>query len=113
VDFQDPQLIKTEVERRRYRRVKIVAQVHCEALERKEVMVTRDVSIGGMFLNAEFPLPLDSDLVLTFRLSPTDPPITCSAKVMFSRVGMGMGIQFVDLSPEARDLIERFIEEAG
>lgn len=112
MDFQDPQLIKSEIERRRDRRVKVVAQVLCEALERNEVMVTRDVSVGGMFLNAEFPLPLDSDLSLTFRLDPKGPPITCSAKVMFSRVGLGMGIQFVDLSPEALDQIQKFVTEA-
>ena len=76
-------------------------------------MVTRDVSVGGMFINAEFPLPVDSDLSLSFRLYPTEPSVTCRAKVMFSRVGLGMGIQFVDLSPEARELIERFVDEGA
>ena len=71
MDFQDPQLIKTEVDRRRFRRVKLEAEVHCEALERNEVMATRDVSIGGMFLNTKYPLPLDSELSLTFRPPPS------------------------------------------
>ena len=61
-------------------------------------MVTRDVSVGGMFINVRFPLPIDSELSITFRLYPTEPAITCRAKVMFSRVGLGMGIQFLDLS---------------
>jgi hypothetical protein len=30
---------------------------------------------------------------------------------MFSRVGLGMGIQFVDLSSEALDQIQRFVDE--
>ena len=49
----------------------------------------------------KFPLPIDSELSLTFRLYPTEPAITCRAKVMFSRVGLGMGIQLLDLSAEA------------
>ena len=113
MDFQDPQLIKAEIERRRYRRAKVAAQVHCEALERKEVMVTRHVSIGGMFIDAKFPLPIESELTVTFRLDPTGPPVTCNAKVMFSRVNTGMGIQFVDLTAEARQLIQEFVDEVA
>ena len=113
MDSEDPQLIKAEVERRQYRRVKLVTQVHCEALERNEIMVTRDVSVGGMFINARFPLPIDSELSLTFRLYPTEPAITCRAKVMFSRVGLGMGIQFLDLSAEAHQMLQKFVDEVA
>jgi c-di-GMP-binding flagellar brake protein YcgR len=102
-----------EVERRQYRRVKLMAQVHCEALERKEIMVTRDVSIGGMFIDAKFPLPIDSELSLSFRPYPTESAIACRAKVMFSRVGMGMGIQFVDLSADALQVLQKFVDEVG
>jgi c-di-GMP-binding flagellar brake protein YcgR len=113
VDSEDPQLMKAEVERRQYRRVKLATEVHCEALERNDVMVTRDVSLGGMFINARFPLPIDSELSLSFRLYPTEPPLNCRAKVMFSRIGMGMGISFVDLSAEAQQVIQKFVEEVA
>ena len=111
MESEDPQLLKAEVERRQYRRVKLVTEVHCEALERNEVMVTRDVSLGGMFINVRFPLPIDSELSLSFRLYPTEPPINCRAKVMFSRVGMGMGIQFLDLNAEGQQTLQKFVEE--
>jgi hypothetical protein len=111
VDSDDPQGTEVEVERRQYRRVKLVMQVHCEALERNEIMVTRDVSVGGMFINARFPIPIDSDLSITFRLYPAEPAITCRAKVMFSRVGLGMGIQFQDLSAETVQTLEKFVNE--
>jgi c-di-GMP-binding flagellar brake protein YcgR len=113
VDSEDPQIIKAEVERRQYRRVKLMTQVHCEALERNEIMVSRDVSMGGMFLNAKFPLPIDSELSLSFRPYPAESAIACRAKVMFSRVGMGMGIQFVDLSADALPILRKFIDEVG
>jgi c-di-GMP-binding flagellar brake protein YcgR len=111
VDGEDPQLIKVEVERRQYRRAKLVTQVHCEAPECNEVRVTRDVSIGGMFFNVRFPLPMGSEMSITFRLYPAEPAITCRAKVTFSRVGLGMGIQFQDLSTEAQQTIQRFLDE--
>jgi c-di-GMP-binding flagellar brake protein YcgR len=111
VDLADPQLIKLEVERRQYRRVKLVTQVRCEALDRDEIMVTRDVSLGGMFINATFPLPLDSELSIAFRVSPGEPAIACRGRVMFSRAGLGMGIQFLDLSPEARQTLQKFVGE--
>jgi len=112
MDGEDPQLTKVEVERRQYRRVKLVTQVHCEAPECHEVRVTRDVSVGGMFFNVRFPLPIGSEMSISFRLHPNEPAITCRATVTFSRVGLGMGIQFQDLSPEAQQTIQKFLDEA-
>ena len=73
-------------------------------------MVTRDVSVGGMFINVGMPLPVGSQLSLTFRLSPTEPSISCRGKVVFSSVGLGMGVSFLDLSPEGKLALERFVD---
>ena len=113
MELDDRQLIRPEVERRQYRRVKLVTQVNCEATDRNEIMVTRDVSLGGMFINVKFPLPINSELSLTFRLYPTEPTIGCRAKVMFSRVGLGMGIKFLDLSQEAQQTLQKFVDEVA
>ena len=107
------QLVKPEVERRRYRRIKLVTQVHCEAMGRNEIMVTRDVSQGGMFINVKSPLPLDSELSLSFRMSPAGPAVTCRARVMFSQVNLGMGIKFLDLSPEGQQMLQKFVDEVA
>jgi c-di-GMP-binding flagellar brake protein YcgR len=111
VELDDRQLIRPEVERRRYRRVKLVTQVQCEAMGRNEIMVTRDVSLGGMFINAKFPLPIESEFSLTFRLYPTEPAIICRARVKFSQSGLGMGISFLDLSQEAQQRLQKFVDE--
>jgi hypothetical protein len=113
VGSEDSQFIEAHFERRQYRRVKLMTQVHCQAPERNEVMVTRDVSVGSMFINVHSPLPIDSELSLTFRLYSTEPAITCRGKVMFSRVGLGMGIQFLDLSAEMRQMVQKFVDEVG
>ena len=111
MDSDDPLLTSTATERRQYRRVKLVIQVHCEAPESNEIRVTRDVSVGGMFFDVRFPLPMGSELSISFRLLPTDPPITCRAKVTFSRVGLGMGIQFQDLRTEAQQRIQSYLDK--
>ena len=111
MDSEAPPPVKAEVERRQYRRVKLITQVQCEALERNEVMVTRDVSAGGMFVTSRFPFPLDSEVSLTFRLHPKGPPIVCRAKVRFSQSGVGMGIQFLDLSAGMREVLQKFVDE--
>jgi hypothetical protein len=77
-------------------------------------MVTRDVSRGGMFINVKFPLPIDSDVVAHLSDSTRrSRPSRCRARVMFSRVGLGMGIQFLDLSREARQALQKFVEEVA
>jgi c-di-GMP-binding flagellar brake protein YcgR len=113
MDLQGQQAVKAEVERREHRRVKLVTQVRCEALDCDEIRLTRDVSVGGMFFNVQFPLPVGSEMSVSFRLYPATPPITCRAKVTFSRIGVGMGIQFLDLSEEARQMLRKFVDEAA
>jgi c-di-GMP-binding flagellar brake protein YcgR len=113
VELEDPQRVKVEVDRRQCRRVKLVTQVQCKALECTEIRVCRDVSVGGMFLNVQFPLPIDSELSLAFRLYPTEPSIICRARVIFSRVGVGMGIEFLSLSDEARQMLQKFVDEGA
>ncbi len=111
MDADDPPLIKPELPRRQYRRVVLVTEVECEALERKEVMVTRDVSAGGMFITARYPLPIDSYLTVTFRLRLNDTRIFSRARVRYAQPGVGMGIQFLDLSDEMRAKLQKFVDE--
>jgi c-di-GMP-binding flagellar brake protein YcgR len=107
------QTVKVVAERRQHRRVKLVTQVRCEALGCCEIRLTEDIGVGGMFFHLRFPLPIGSEMSISFRLYPADPAITCRARVTFSRVGQGMGIEFLDLSENARRLIEKFVDEAA
>lgn len=111
MDSLDPRFIKADVERRQYRRVKLVIRIHCEVPNRHDVLETRDVSKGGMFINVQSPLPVNSELALTFRLWPAEPAVTCRARVTFSRLGAGMGVQFLGLSGAVQQLIQKFVAE--
>ncbi|HTS70698.1 MAG TPA: PilZ domain-containing protein [Terriglobia bacterium] len=103
---------KVEVQRRQHRRVKLVAEIQCQSADRDETMVVRQVSEGGMFINVQFPLPVDSEMWLTFQLHPADPAISCRARVRYSRLGWGMGIQFLDLGPEGRERIRQYVGDS-
>jgi c-di-GMP-binding flagellar brake protein YcgR len=112
VDEEGREYITPEIERRQHRRAKLVTQIRCEALDREDLMLTRDVSIGGLFITAKNPLPLDSEVTLSFHLAPATPAITCRGKVVYSVRGLGMGIQFFDVSEETRQTLQKFVDES-
>ncbi len=106
-------LITPEIERRQYRRVVLVTQVRCEALGREELLVTRNVSVGGLFINAKDPFPKDSEVSLTFRLKGETKSISCRGRIVSTTMGLGMGVQFFDLNEESRQALQKFIDETN
>jgi hypothetical protein len=113
VEIENQELLKAEFDKRKYRRAKLVTQVKCEAVGREDIAVTRDVSAGGMFLNDPNPFPKSSIVSLAFRLTPTDPLLTCQGEVVYSLKGVGMGIMFTQVSEEIRQALDKFVEQAN
>lgn len=109
---EQAQFVKPQVERRQYRRAQIVTQVRCESLGREELLVTRDISVGGLFLHSAKPLPSGVDISLSFRLAAGASIISCRGTVVNSIVGRGMGVEFRDLDESARHALEIFVDEA-
>jgi hypothetical protein len=108
---EDRTYITPEIEKRQYRRVRLVTEVRCEPLSRDELLLTRDISVGGLFLNCKDPLPKGSEVALSFHLRPGGPVVNCHGKVAHSLAGVGMGIQFLDLSEEPRQAIQKLVDE--
>lgn len=104
--------VSPEIEKRQHRRAKLVTQLRCEALGQEELLVSRDISVGGMFVTAKEPFPQDSEVVLGFRLTSRDPLIACRGKVVYAIRGLGMGIMFLDLSEDTRQAIQKFVDAA-
>lgn len=113
VDIETDQLQKAEFEQRKFRRAKLVTQVKCEAVGREDIAVTRDVSAGGMFLNDPNPFPKNSAVSLSFRLSPTEPLLSCQGNVVYSLKGVGMGIMFTNISEEILQALEKFVNASN
>lgn len=78
-----------------------------------------DVSLGGLFLQTEYPLEPEEHIMLTFSLPGLeDKAITCMARVAWVNpkgdplkpsLPAGVGLQFKSLCLEDLDAISRFI----
>ncbi len=102
----------SSIERRQNRRAKFITEVVCEALGRDDIFFSRDISAGGAFLSAKEPLPVDSHVVLSFPVGPDGPEVSCSGQVVYSESGVGMGIQFFDVSGELKLAVEKLVDAA-
>jgi hypothetical protein len=98
-----------------FRGVRRGARAHCV----REITVSRegddelirikapDLSITGMFITAAGSFPEGTVLNLRFRLAATGVDVRTRCEVRYCHPGMGIGVEFIGLSPEAADAIER------
>ncbi len=110
---ESKEYVTPDIDKRQHRRANLITQVRCDALQRQGLMVTRDISVGGMFVIEKNPFPSDSEVTTNFRLEPTSDLLTCPGKVAYSIKGMGMGIMFHDLSEDATRALQKFVDEAA
>ena len=77
-----------------------------------------NLSRGGMFINSRTPLPLGTTVRIILQLPDAAVPFELRGRVI--RVQEfdnptnqipGMGVEFVDVTDELRDRIERFVEQ--
>jgi hypothetical protein len=66
-----------------------------------------DLSITGMFITAAGTFPEGTVLNLKFRLAATGIEVRTRCEVRYCHPGIGIGVEFIGLSPEAADAIER------
>jgi hypothetical protein len=72
-----------------------------------------DVSTTGMFVNTPRHFPEGAVIKVSFRLIRSDFEVNARAEVRYCLRGVGVGIQFVDISPEAQAAIEDELESQG
>lgn len=69
-----------------------------------------DISEGGMYISTQGEF-LEGAIV-DIKLEINDHPIKVKAIVQHSEPGIGIGVKFINLSPEGFTLIKKFIEQA-
>jgi uncharacterized protein (TIGR02266 family) len=74
-----------------------------------------NLSSGGVFIIADNPLPIDSELSMRFRLPGDEEMLAVRGRVVWikqrsSFYPAGMGIQFTEISPEHQKKIHAFVE---
>ena len=74
-----------------------------------------NVNNGGIFVKSDHPLPLDSVLALRIQLPHDKEKINLEGRVVWTNLKAksfpaGMGIQFINISPEHKKKISAFAE---
>ncbi len=72
--------------------------------------LVKDISIGGMFIETRQAPPNGTQIQLRFNLEPDAPIVIALAHVTYIVESKGMGVQFVEISPEDQRRIQTYIE---
>ncbi len=104
----------TPSERRRSERAECLVRVDYSTVDELFSEFTRDVNEGGLFIETEHPHPAGTVVSMHFNLPGSEEPIQTLGRVVRISTGgtegpPGMGIEFDELSPEARSHIDRLI----
>jgi type IV pilus assembly protein PilZ len=104
-----------KIERRSSPRADVVVQVNYQTVDALFSEFASNINEGGIFVETENPQPIGTAVELEFKLPGSDQPVEVVGRVVrtteegeCSQVG-GMGIEFEDLSAEARQRIDEII----
>lgn len=93
-------------DRRRYDRARLIVDVFFDGKDVTGIASTKDISIGGFYMNTQATLPEGATLLVRITLG-ADKQMIANAEVVYSNPTRGVGVRFVNLSEENRLLIER------
>jgi hypothetical protein len=93
-------------ERRVYDRSRLIVDVFFDVNDATGVASTKDISMGGFYMNTQTTIPEGSLLLVRIPLGPGR-QVVCNAEVVYSNPGRGVGVRFQSLSNEARELLQR------
>ena len=95
-------------DRRLNPRAPLATQVQCDQC--MSLAFSRDISLGGMFIETTDLLPIGSVLTVRFNLDQREKIVTAAAKITYQIEKMGMGIVFTEISQEDSDAIRHYLE---
>ena len=99
VGFEPPE------ERRAADRSRLIVDVFFDGKDATGVASTKDISLGGLYLQSQASIPEGSLLLIRIPLG-QGKQVVCNAEVVYINPGHGVGVKFQGLSAEARSLLE-------
>jgi PilZ domain len=98
-------------EKRKHKRVALHADVQCRSGETVLNCRIDNISISGLLIRTADPFPQHEELALRFSM-PSGRVIECRARVAHMVPAAFMGVEFIDLPPEAAAVFEQYIAAA-
>jgi PilZ domain len=95
-------------ERREHDRSRLIVDVYFNGADATGVASTKDISLGGLYMNTQTHLPEGAVLMLRIPLG-GDQQVIVNAEVIYSNPGHGVGVRFQGLSESDRALMERYL----
>ncbi|HBB86029.1 MAG TPA: hypothetical protein DC047_00260 [Blastocatellia bacterium] len=92
-------------ERRRYDRSRLIVDVFFDGNDATGVASTKDISVGGFYMNTQASLPEGASLLVRIPLT-GGKQVVANAEVVYNNPGRGVGLRFQNLTEENRSLIE-------
>ena len=105
VDELDEDLA-TPDDRRQFDRSRLIVDVFFDGNDATGVASTKDISVGGFYMNTQADLPEGSVLLVRIPF-PDGKQVVANAEVVYCNPARGVGLRFQSLSEENRQLIER------
>jgi len=93
-------------ERRAYDRSRLIVDVFFDGKDATGVASTKDISMGGFYMNTQTVIPEGSLLLVRIPFGPGR-QVVCNAEVIYSNAGRGVGVRFQSLSEEAQAVLEK------
>jgi hypothetical protein len=93
-------------ERRAYDRSRLIVDVFFDGNDATGVASTKDISLGGFYMNTQAIIPEGSLLLVRIPFGPGK-QVVSNAEVVYSNAGRGVGVRFQGLSEEAQTLLEK------
>jgi hypothetical protein len=105
VDAENEDGFELHEERRAYDRSRLIVDVFFDGNDATGVASTKDISVGGFYMNTQTTIPEGSLLLVRIPFGPGK-QVVCNAEVVYSNPGHGVGVRFQGLSDEAQSLLE-------
>lgn len=103
----------SEDERRAAPRAGLEEEAVFQCAGREYILTTRNVSETGLRAEPEPGVFSATEGSLEFHLAPGELPVACRCRVVYAMDGEGIGIEFLDLSDEARAALKHFVSESN
>jgi hypothetical protein len=92
-------------ERRQFERSRLIIDVYFNGEDLTGIAGTKDISLGGLYMNTQADIPEGSVLMLRLPIAGRD--IVCNAEVIYSNPGRGVGIRFQGMPEDDRAFLEK------